>query len=1297
MKLTKLLVLGALCLFGTSAWAADLIERTKPQEPSWVIDITTIDRTPCTFQPGDVYVIYNVGADMFYYHGNAWGSQASGSATNAIPVRFLVPSGKSLADKQLYLRDYDDRSNENKWRTAFIAKDGHVAGVYGDGTPAIFIDNNDGTAALMWVEVFDVAAKTYRISVSEDNTTTKPEGLFWGIDPEGPGVDNGEVGTCIMPKLAAGTNTEWQFFAAPAEMATYYTALDIYNTSTELKAVIERAEAINVDASAAVTVYNDEASTDEQMKAAMADLKNAMTASFRDATAENPGDATSMIDNPNFDNKSTQGWSGNAPGFGGDDNQRKAWVAEHYNATFDTYQNLSALPAGVYALKANTFFRGTWEDYAEGKNQDCYPLLYATTADKSYSTMFNNAWAVKNIKSMATSTTEWGAAANEVSGAHNGQTYYIPNDPSAFRLYQEQGYYPSAVVFEVTDGNVQIGVKKDKKEGGTDWAVFDTFGLTYYGNTVASYQKAFEDAFKAKYNTPLVGSYTAQYKNDFDAAVAAAIAAKTVTTVAESDAALAEAQPAIINAQDTLIANMGLWKQWEAKLADAEKAIVDYEDVEDDCFMDLLEYASPGEPDVRAAIIKSTYSLTNDEIRAEIETLSGLIAAVEDAAKKMIQPGDPVTDYIVNPKFDDPKGAEYGWTGWHTVGSMPTTGGTADNKTAEAWNSASFDLYQEVPGLPVGVYEISVQGFYRYWRNDAGNNKDAWGEYTKQESEFVKPNGAPVFVYVNDIKTPFKNVYDEEGQDQEFYVTMANKNEDGTPKANDSGEYEFPSGTQSLDIIPNIEPRLCYPNGMASAAVAFSAGLYKQSASSLVAKKGDKLRIGVKGVTNQLGDSWVIWDNFELKYKGFDLDVVKPVLEEAIAKAEPKMDETFASDLKEQLQTALADAQAALTETNGKAMFDKLAALAAVDVDGSIQKFKDFEAAVFTFESTVANAADAPDDSRPIATTIESAATVLQKVQNYVDTKVFTDAQLDEALAEMEEMTKLLAIPAAMNTASDNAPANATYLITNPSYDEGNADGWTRENATGNYGVEYTVCENFNGKFDVYQDLTNMLEGTYEMSVQTFYRNGSSVNDYKAFLEDDPASYNASVYVTVGENKLQASAPLLASVATSYTSVDLNEKEEFIPETNYAWAVEQDALQKTEDGSSATGMQVPNNRNAINSFFENEIANETSALKVSIIFKVGAEGKARIGIAKTAEVGNDWTAWDNWTLTYFGPNSAKEPGVVNGIKDASEVADVVKTEVYSLSGAQVKSGKGIAIVRQTLSNGTVRVKKVIVK
>ena len=201
MKFSKLLVLSALWLAGLGANAANLNERVAPETPDFTYfdDVKLINKTAVDFVVGDCYVLYNKGAEKYYFEGNAWGTQATGSIDQAMIVRFVMPSGKSLDDKQLYLRNNVPNKGE-QWMTAFVTFDGKVTGVYGDGTPALFVDNNDGTAALMWVE--GVGDKTYRISISESNSNAQPEGCFMGIDPNGPGVEGGEDGTCIMPKLS---------------------------------------------------------------------------------------------------------------------------------------------------------------------------------------------------------------------------------------------------------------------------------------------------------------------------------------------------------------------------------------------------------------------------------------------------------------------------------------------------------------------------------------------------------------------------------------------------------------------------------------------------------------------------------------------------------------------------------------------------------------------------------------------------------------------------------------------------------------------------------------------------------------------------------------------------------------------------------------------------------------------------------------------------------------------------------------------------------------------------------------
>ena len=136
--------------------------------------------------------------------------------------------------------------------------------------------------------------------------------------------------------------------------------------------------------SAAVSVYNNEQATLAQLQAAIDALQEARANSIAGGTADNPTSATSLLTNPNFDGASAAGWSGTTPGLSGDGNHAAADVAEHYNKTFDTYQDVAGLPAGVYALEAKTFFRGTLADYLAGTGEEYYPYMYAEADGDTY-------------------------------------------------------------------------------------------------------------------------------------------------------------------------------------------------------------------------------------------------------------------------------------------------------------------------------------------------------------------------------------------------------------------------------------------------------------------------------------------------------------------------------------------------------------------------------------------------------------------------------------------------------------------------------------------------------------------------------------------------------------------------------------------------------------------------------------------------------------------------------------------------------------------------------------------------
>jgi hypothetical protein len=202
------------------------------------------------------------------------------------------------------------------------------------------------------------------------------------------------------------------------------------------------------------------------------------------ASVEHPVDLTDdYINNPNFNNASYAGWKGTAPNMIGAGDHGPANVAEQWNKTFNTYQDLSGLPDGYYRLSAKTAFRGSWKEYRN--KRDAAAKLYATVNDKTIETPFNSIWSCWNRKPMA-GNTYFGTWAGERNDEYLDVTYYIPDDPSAFRLYAESGFYDTSLYFEVTGGKARIGVKNESMcdcgdEGCDNWSVFDTFKLIYYG------------------------------------------------------------------------------------------------------------------------------------------------------------------------------------------------------------------------------------------------------------------------------------------------------------------------------------------------------------------------------------------------------------------------------------------------------------------------------------------------------------------------------------------------------------------------------------------------------------------------------------------------------------------------------------------------------------------------------------------------------------------------------------------------------------------------------------------------
>ena len=1251
MKISKLLVLSALWLVGLSANAGvELIERTVPEAPaSAIVDVESLDMTPAEFVVGNYYVIYNVGSGQFFGEGNSWGTQASLSDVPNLSY-FSMPEGKSLEDATLYFNDYS--AVKNSWKKVFF-----------DSATAMFVDLGSQANYFWQVVPVDGKDNTYYLQASPSNPTLNPTNNpgYVGVAAEAA------KGSALSPFLAEGW-IEWQFIPVP-EWSEYGALKVLYDRAMALKAIIEEAEAEKIDVTEAVVVYNNLESTVEQIDAAIKALREALANNIAGGTADNPTDATTLINNPNFDNGSNEGWLGDKPNMNGDGNHLAANVAEKYNSLFNTYQNLTGMPDGVYGLSLRSLFRGTLDDLLAGTGKEYYPYAYAVVEGDTLTTLFKNAYAPMNTESFVTkygSTTYFYTPNAEGSGSANGVTYYIPNNPSTFRLYCEEEdaegnnkmYYDTKLFFEVTGGKATIGIKKDALQGGSDWAVFDSFGLKYYGKEAKSFDVWVKNMAAAVVFTDET-VYTQSYMDDYNTACAV-----SATNKAEALAA--------IEAIDTVAAklqkNINLWKELQ-KVADEANEVGADGNLDPTYAGPLADWAEFEYPED----ILPARELTNEELDSLIAVKR---AEIEEARKHPKGTNVDMTALLVNPDFEQ---GETGWTGFNSArrvkygdAPMPVTGGTATNTCAEAFSTTEFDLYQIVTNAPVGVYEISVQGFCRNGRDD-----NAWNNYQNQ-SFYSQPGKFPVWVYLNAKKTPFKSVF-EEPVEEGFY------------KGVDSGSEVY------------VKDGMEFPDGMVSSAVAFAKGMYKQTAIGLVAREGDSLRIGVKGHSNGLDgedDNWVIFDNFQLTWKGYQADIIKPALEEELTKAQKRVNETMGKTAYTHLMTAIGSAQIALQGEDGEVMFNALSALFEVDdeVTASVEAFKNLDTALALLSEEMGLHTDSP--------ALEDASNLMDEITGNIGNHVYTDADVEALIAKINEMVVKLRIPVYnVEDITDLNPVDFTALINNPTYDEG-LDGWTYEvsdvqdeNEKYKHGGDAGNAQFYRCNYDYYQEISGLPAGTYRVAVTGFFRSGNAAEEW---ARKDSVKYSRAFVYAIGENGTMNNKAL-TRLSENYIETSTVEGDYAVVKTD---TVDLDA--EIYNYTLLANMQSA----AGDMFYQNlyspyELTNEGKKVLTGegnmVTVKVGEDGKLRIGLYKKVTTGDfDWTVWDDWTLWYFGPNSALLPSGDNDQYEEEQGIAIVnldkaiRVETFTLDGRKVTSKqRGIVIQRMTMPDGSsVVIKKI---
>lgn len=1147
-------------------------------------------------------------ASGFFCGANDWKTRASVSEQGyRVFVSKHLDSKGAWDGKTVILKDSVEKNNSgalvNKILMVWAAEDG-----------ASWVDWNN-QADTLWT--IAPAGDYYRISVSNENPVCNTAGTFYGTQK-----GNAEETRLFWNLPLDKVNADWYFvdpavFAKEKEsfdaaIAEYKKALEIFKVAEGLKVLLDEAEASHVDVVAQKAVYLNEKATKEEIEAAIQAVKTALAAVEEGkVTADNPVDKTSLITNPSYDKNNNDGWSGDKPAF------QSHTDAEFYQKKFNVYQKITSAPKGVYALNLQAFYRSGFSNvaYENYKSMTGYDAkLYAVNGADT---------VVANIVNPFSEALTEAKGMNESSVEDGGVTYYIPNNMETAEAYFKDGLYNNTVFFATEDGSMTIGMfKNNSDQPSGNWVLFDNWGLKYYGSGADAYTLWLEDVKKSAKDYSqlpdgmlITDGMVSNYTNVIRSFVKASNKAEVLDAIAK------------INGESAKIeANLAAWKEYQEALVKGKKIANDESIVGQDK-SDLADYI-----DLESEDIISGLSLTTDEVKAET---AKVLAMIDAAIKNGITPGTDVTDkYLVNADFEV---KDKGWTVKKANGGNVAYGGTTTNKCFEAWNNSNFDVYQEVNSAPVGVYEISVQGFYRYMRG-----ANAYNAY----QEGTAPNDV-VNIYVNNRNAHFKSVFDEKVENGQMY-----------------------SVTDDNPPFVDPEEAYWYPNDMANSSIAFANGLYKATSFGVVAKAGDVLRIGVKGATNQQGDSWAIWDDFKMVFRGTDAEVVKPLLTDVIADLKKTIDEgkTVGKSVLENANTVLAGSEEAVNGSDGKAMFQALCdALAANE---SMATSADLFAKL-SLKAEELNAAYLSSEAAE-ATKSEAAALFIE-ITDGISAGTIEDGDVAGYMEKIEGMIIKLAIPAEAANASDDNPVDMTQLIKTPTFDDGlganSVAGW--EGTEGyNFGNDDTqkaalAIEFYSKTFDINQTIKGLPNGTYKVAVSALYRFGSIADDYAAYKADPTVAGNAFVYAVTGGDSIKAPVCLLASGANEDLGI------------------------AGTSNISGTDLYVPNSMVSAVAYFT-----DLKAYANEIIVKV-TDGTLKIGLKKPVKLDNDWVIMDNWTLTYYGENSTKEP--TDGI-DNVNAAEVSKVEIFNINGIKVnRLAKGVNIIKTTSADGRITVKKVYVR
>ncbi len=527
---------------------------------------------------------------------------------------------------------------------------------------------------------------------------------------------------------------------------------------------------------------------------------------------------------------------------------------------------------------------------------------------------------------------------------------------------------------------------------------------------------------------------------------------------------------------------------------------------------------------------------------------------------------------------------------------------------------------------------------------------------------FQRISGVPNGIYRLEVPA----FYRTEGNDAAYanretaeVLTYIYLNNEYSPVAN-----EMNGAVSDPDIFSNKwqTPDNTYvPNDMSNASLAFSRGMYMNSMYGVVSD--GNIKLGIRNTTGTMGDRWSIWGTFRLYYEGYNADALKEILQPLVDEGRDTVENCQFSQVdKDKLMERVVDASNAIsTDADGETLFGLYIGFRELidSAKASVASYSE----MFSYADQLATVIDETQETASDEA-LTNAAEVYDKVITGYEDGSFSTSQADSMVLVMRMAITQLRIPDAV--AGDEAPVDVTSVIVNPNYDNEDNEGWSGSSPLHQ---SYQNAEFYNTNFDMYQVIYGLPEGTYEVRISGFYRTLGTAEETYDKRKESNDTINAFLYAESGG--VVSSVPLM-SILDDYSTSGLNNGV--------------DEVQLEDE------MYVPNQMVTSAMYFENGYYSDNS------VFCKVTDGTLKIGLKKNVTNGGDWAIFDNWKLFYYGGDSSHEAdGDASGIEGIEE-DEVVSRTYYTLGGVPSSVPvKGVNIVKSVMSDGTVRISKILVK